>query len=84
MMYAFLTLDDGTQIVHSEMRSDNTVRVYVERPDAEYGFLSGSCILPQCTWREICGFTDQEIARYDGLIRSAAHTILQFARESLL
>ena len=43
-MCAFLTLDDGTQVVHSEMRSDNTVRVYVERPDVEHGFLFAFCM----------------------------------------
>ena len=35
MMYPFLTLDDSTEIVHSEMRDDNTVKVYIEKPDAK-------------------------------------------------
>ena len=35
MMYPFLTLDDGTEIVHSEMHSDGTVKVYMEKPDAK-------------------------------------------------
>ena len=30
MMYAFMTLDDSAEIVHSEMRPDGTVKVYVE------------------------------------------------------
>lgn len=30
MMYSFMTLDDGTEIIHSEMKSDNTVKVYIE------------------------------------------------------
>ena len=38
MMYPFLTLDDGAEIVHSEMRPDNTVKVYVEKPDEKDGF----------------------------------------------
>ena len=38
MMYPFLTLDDGTEIVHSEMHSDGTVKVYMEKPDAKDGF----------------------------------------------
>ena len=29
MMYPYLTLDDETEIVHSEMLSDNTVKVYI-------------------------------------------------------
>ena len=30
MMYPFLTLDDQTEIVHSEMKPDGRVKVYVE------------------------------------------------------
>ena len=33
MMYPFMTLDDSAEIVHSEMRPDGTVKVYVEKPD---------------------------------------------------
>ena len=34
MMYPFLTLDDQTEIVHSEMKPDGRVKVYVETPSA--------------------------------------------------
>lgn len=33
MMYPFMTLDDNTEIVHSEMKEDGQVKVYLERPD---------------------------------------------------
>ena len=35
MMYAFMQLDDGTEVVHSEAYDDNgteTVKVYFEKP----------------------------------------------------
>jgi hypothetical protein len=35
MMYPFLTLDDETEIVHSDMQPDGRVKVYMERPDAK-------------------------------------------------
>lgn len=35
MMYPFMTLDDDTEIVHSEMKPDGRVKVYLEKPDAE-------------------------------------------------
>lgn len=38
-MYPFLTLDDNTEIVHSEMRGDGTVKVYIEKPDARIAFI---------------------------------------------
>ena len=32
MMYPFMTLNDDTEITHSELRPDGTVKVYVETP----------------------------------------------------
>lgn len=80
-MYPFLTLDDQAEIVHSEMRPDNTVKVYVEKPDAKDGFHSAVCILPGYLWQDISGLTEQELARYDEVIHSTAHLILRFAQE---
>ena len=48
MMYPFLTLDDGTDIVHSEMLSDGRIKVYMERPDETQGFIHATCFLPNC------------------------------------
>ena len=33
MMYPLITLDDGTEIVHSEMKPEGKVKVYLEKPD---------------------------------------------------
>ena len=38
MMYPYLTLNDGTEIVHSEMLADDTVKVYIEKADEKDGF----------------------------------------------
>lgn len=45
MMYPFLTLDDGTEIVHSEMKEDGRVKVYVEKPDETDFFHNAVCRL---------------------------------------
>lgn len=50
MMYPFLALDNATEIVLPEMRPDNTVKVYVEKPDAQSCFHSAACILPGHRW----------------------------------
>ena len=76
MMYPFLTLDDSAEIVHSEMRPDGTVKVYVEKPDAVDGFHSAVCILPGYQWQEITGLSQAELDRYDEVIHSTAHLIL--------
>ena len=80
MMFAFLTLDDGTEIGCSEMRPDKTVKVYVEKPNEECGFLSASCILPDYIWQDVYGFSNDAIMRYDKVIRSTAHLILRFSK----
>ena len=52
MMYPFMTLEDETEIVYSEMQKDGMVKVYIERSDAEYGFRHATCWLPQYRWED--------------------------------
>ncbi len=81
MMYPFLTLDDETEIVHSEMRPDGTVKVYMERPDEKDGFHHAACYLPDYRWEDIFGFSKGELSRFQEVIESTAHLILQFSKE---
>ena len=76
MMYPFLTLDDSAEIVHSEMRPDGTVKVYVEEPDAQDGCHSAVCSIPGYQRQDITGFSQAELDRYDEVIHSTAHLIL--------
>ena len=46
MMYPFMTLDDETEIVHSELLSTGKVKVYIERPDEKDCFHHMTCYLP--------------------------------------
>ena len=80
MMYPFLQLDDHTEIVHSEMLDDGRVKVYIEKP-VEGGFHSAVCFLPKYQWQEIEGFTEAEIDRYQEVLESVAHLIIQFSQE---
>ncbi len=50
MMYPYLTLDDETEIVHSQMLEDKTVKVYIEKPDEKDGFHHATCYLPKYEW----------------------------------
>ena len=81
MMYPFMTLDDQTEIVHSEKLKDGTVKVYVEKPDAEDWFHHMTCFLPGYRLEDVYGFTEEEIRKYMDVIRSTAHLILEFAEE---
>lgn len=79
MMYPFMKLDDNTEIVHSEMKDDGRVKVYMEKP-IEGGFCSAVCMLPSYEWSDIEGYSEKEIARYREVIESTAHLILKYAR----
>ncbi len=79
MMYPFLTLDDGTEIVHSDMGDDGRVKVYIEKPDARDCFHHVTCMLPDYEWLDCEGFTEKELARYDEVVSSTAHLIMEFA-----
>lgn len=81
MMYPFLTLDDGTEIVHSEMGPDGRVLVYMERPDERDGFHHAACTLPGYEWGEVFGFSPADRERLQEVIRSTAHLILEFSQE---
>ena len=75
-MYPFLTLNDGTEITHSEMRPDNRVKVYIEKPDAKDGFHHAVCYLPGYQWEDISGFSEAEMARYAEIVESTAYLII--------
>ena len=78
-MYPFLKLDDDTEIVHSELKPDGQVKVYMEQPNEEDGFHYATCWLPSYTWQDIYGFSEKEIDRYQEVIQSTAHLIMEFA-----
>jgi len=79
MMYPFMTLDDDTEIVHSEMREDGSVKVYVEKP-VEGGFHSAVCTIPGYEWSKVDGLSKSEMSRCDEVIKSTAHLIMRFAK----
>ena len=81
MMYPFLTLDDGTEIVHSQILEQGKVKVYVEKADAKDGFHHATCFLPEYRWEDIFGFTQEDIARYQRIIENSANLIIEFAKD---
>ncbi|HBH70904.1 MAG TPA: hypothetical protein DDX59_05445 [Lachnospiraceae bacterium] len=80
MMYPFLTLDDGTEIVHSQMLEQGKVKVYIEKADAKDGFHHATCILPEYRREDIFGFTQEDIAGYQKIIENSADLIIEFAK----
>ena len=80
MMYPFMTLNDDTEITHSEMKPDGRVQVYIETPDEKDGFHNAVCWLPEYQWEKIYGYSEAEMTYFKKLIREQAQLILQKVR----
>ena len=77
MEYPFITLDDGMQISHSEMLADHSVLVYVRR-DALYRAVYA---LPAQEWREVAGFTTNDLEHIKKVILKMTPLILEFSQK---
>ena len=81
MMYPFLTLQDDTEITHSEMKADGRVKVYIETPDQKVCFKHATCYLPEYQWEDIYEYSSEDIDRFFEIIQSTAHLIMEFSQE---
>ena len=79
-MYPFLTLDDETEITHSEYLPSRRVKIYIEKPDEKDCFHHMTCYLPDYTIEDVFGFDKSEVDKYMEIIRSTAHLILEFSK----
>lgn len=64
MMYPYMTLNDDTEITHSEMKADGRVKVYIETPDEKNGFRHATCWLPDYQWEDIFAYSDIELTYF--------------------
>ncbi len=81
MMYPYMILADGTEIVHSHIIEENGVQcveVHFERPKGD-GFDVARCKLPTYTWIKRKGFTDKEIEMFVAFLHSNAHLFYKYA-----
>ncbi|MCD7715246.1 MAG: hypothetical protein LUI39_02185 [Lachnospiraceae bacterium] len=81
MMYPYMTLNDDTEITHSEMKPDGRVKVYIETPDLKDGFHNAVCWLPEYQWENINGYSESEMHYFKRLIKENVHLIIEFSRE---
>lgn len=81
MMYPYMTLADETEIVHSQIIEDGSIKkviVNFERP-TENGFDSARCELPTYKWLSVNGYSENEISDFEKLLQSNAHLIYKYA-----
>ena len=57
-----------------------TVKVYFEKP-VYGGFYSAECYLPNYEWKNIEGFSQEEISTFHEYLQSVSHIIIRLARE---
>lgn len=81
-MYPYLTLGDGTQVVHSELlegEQGNSVLVHFERPTST-GFDSVRFELPSYRMEVWEGdFTKEELESLRGFLEANAHLLYRYA-----
>ena len=77
MMYPFLTLEDETEIVHSELLENNEVKVYIEKPDEKDCFHHMTCYLPSYRVEDVFGFSEEEVQNYLSVIKSQQKELLK-------
>ena len=80
MVYPFMTLNDNTEIVHSDMNSEGKVKGMIATPDEKLGFKQATCILPDFEWKDLSGYTEEELNYLKELVSSEAHLILEFSQ----
>ena len=80
MMYPFMTLNDDTEITHSEMKNNGRVKVYIETPDKKDGFHNAVCWLPYYEWENINGYSPLEMEYFKKLVKNNAHLIMEFSQ----
>lgn len=84
-MYAYMTLADGTEIVHSQLIEDETSGYKKVVPPFEKavddGFLEARCELPTYKWLYRRGFCDEQIAFFVKLLENNAHLLYKYAAE---
>ena len=76
-----MTLEDDTEITHSEMLANGEVKVYIETPDEKDCFHSMVCYLPTYRVEDVIGYSEEEVAKHVDFIRKAANLILEFSQE---
>ena len=81
MMYPYMTLADETEIVHSQIIEEDGLKkviVHFER-HTEDGFDTARCELPSYKWIKRSGFSYNEIAFFEELMKANAHLLYKYA-----
>jgi hypothetical protein len=82
MLYPYITLGDGTEILHSQIIEEEgkeKIEVHFEKA-IETGFAVARCILPEYNWIKVEFFSNDEVTFFEKLLESNAHLIYKYAK----
>ena len=80
MMYPFMAFNDDTEVTHSEMLADGTVKVYIETPTDSGKFKNATCWLPMFKW-EVNGYSYLEMLFLRQLVFNHESLILECSQD---
>ena len=78
MMHPYMTLNDDTEVTHSQVLKDGSVKVYIETP-VEGGFKNLTCILPTYQF-DNHGYDADELKRWKEFVQNNANIIMGLAK----
>ena len=62
------------------MSSERKLKVMIETPYEKLGFKQVTCILPDFEWKDLSGYTEEELNYLKELVASETHLILEFSQ----
>ncbi len=81
MMHPLVMLEDGTEITYSDIRSDGRIKVEVKSTDWTQQTRHAVCYLPDFAWKGDGQYSEEELARFEKVIGSMYHTIIEETEE---
>ena len=79
MCVSYGSTSDKTEITHSELRDDGSVKVCFEQPVAD-GFKTAYWELPSYCCFDVEGYGEKELSEQRKCLETMAHLIIRFAR----
>lgn len=81
MMYPYMILADGTEVVHSPLISEGeTKKVIVDfKRQTDKGFSFARCELPEYKWTSIDGYSDEDLNLFAELLYSNMNILFEYA-----
>ena len=80
MMHPYMTFHDGTEVTHSQMLEDGSVKVHIETP-VEDGFKNLTCCPPKYEY-ENHGYDENELKHWKEFIQNNSHIIIENGRSA--